>query len=215
MALSHIALEVRASSAKARFLHRPRDCLSCPHTRVKPPCRKRHPPRYTAYCRFGIAQSRADWTPNPPTHTVPSRSSRRDAITCPSTSGYRLSVAPFQLTRPANVPIHRVPSRARANYECHSGRVLTRRRLPEDTVVTPSKRNKPNSRAEPEIPIGRLGHRVDAPFEEPVSDGPRGMRILADIERRIERKRSSAADQSGARQQEYAHVWSERCAHWP
>ena len=55
--MSDIALEDRASIAKARTLHRPRECLSCPHTKPKRLCRRRHPPRSTACCRFGLRRA--------------------------------------------------------------------------------------------------------------------------------------------------------------
>src|SRR5208283_5088740 len=49
--------------------------------------------------------------PSVPAHTVPSRSSSSDVTNCVPSSGYRVSLPPFQLTSPANVPIQSVPSR--------------------------------------------------------------------------------------------------------
>src|ERR1019366_7121313 len=49
--------------------------------------------------------------PSVPAHSVPARSSSSDVTNCPSSSGYRVSLPPFQLTSPTNVPIQRVPSR--------------------------------------------------------------------------------------------------------
>ena len=149
-----------------------------------------------------------------PAHTVPSRSSSSDVTKAGPTSGYSVSLLPFQLTSPAKVPIQSVPSRRHEQSVRRVGKLLPRRWLPGDSVKS-IEAEQTEFGAEPQIPIGRLGHREDRAHGEPVSGCPRRMPVLADVERRIERERSLAAEQSSARQQEYAHVRSEHCAHWP
>ena len=48
-------------------------------------------------------------------------------------------------------------------------------------------------RAEPEIPIGRLGNRVDVALDEATPDSPRHVRILADLKRGIQGEAATAA----------------------
>src|SRR5262249_32132290 len=43
-------------------------------------------------------------------------------------------------------------------------------------------------RAEPEVAIGCLSDRVDRAAKEPVANPPRGVRVLAEVQRRIERE---------------------------
>src|SRR5208337_2600308 len=76
--------------------------------------------------------------------------------------------------------------------------LLTRGWWPGDTAITVETKQS-EFRAEPEIPIGRLGHRVDVTEREPVPDGPRGMRVLADIERRVQRQNRSRPEQEDER----------------
>ena len=98
-AASHNALEDRASIAKARTVHRPRDRLYCPHTKTKPFGLECRPARSTAYCRF-VSRRAGQWEyPNPPAHTVPLWSSSSANTSCVSSSGYRVSLAPFQLDK--------------------------------------------------------------------------------------------------------------------
>ena len=68
-----------------------------------------------------------------------------------------------------------------------AGEMLTRRGLPGDSVNA-IKAKQAEFAAQPEIPIGRLSHREDGAHGEPVPGGPRGMRVLADIQRRVQRK---------------------------
>ena len=50
-------------------------------------------------------------------------------------------------------------------------------------------------RSEPEITVGRLGHREGCARRESVADSPGGMPVLADVEGRIERKSGPVASQ--------------------
>ena len=77
--------------------------------------------------------------------------------------------------------------------------MLTRRWLPGDTANA-IEAKQAEFRAEPEIPIGRLGNRVDVAQGEPIPDGPRRMRVLADVERGIQREAATAACHENAQQ---------------
>ena len=72
--------------------------------------------------------------------------------------------------------------------------MLTRRWLPGDTANA-IEAKQAEFRAEPEIPIGCLGHRVDVAHGEPVPDGPRGVRVLVDVERGVQGESAGAARQ--------------------
>ncbi len=61
-------------------------------------------------------------------------------------------------------------------------KMLTRRWLPGDTSNT-IEAKQPEFRAEPEVSVARLGNGVDIAFEEAVPGGPRGVRVLTDIQR--------------------------------
>ena len=110
-------------------------------------------------------------------------------------SGYRVSLAPFQLTRPASVPIQRVPSLAASRPGDGAAReMLTRWWLPGDAAVA-IEAKQAEFRAEPKIAIRSLGNRVDIAFEEPFPNGPRGVRVLADVQRWVQRENATAARQ--------------------
>ncbi|MGH9880108.1 MAG: hypothetical protein ACRD6N_01630, partial [Pyrinomonadaceae bacterium] len=68
-----------------------------------------------------------------------------------------------------------------------TGELLTSTRLPEGkaNAVEAKQAELP---AEPQIPVGRLCHREDGAEIEAVPGGPRGMRVLADLQRRVERE---------------------------
>ena len=50
-------------------------------------------------------------------------------------------------------------------------------------------------RAQPKITVGRLRDGVDRPIQESVAEGPRDMRVLADIQRWIQRSKSGRPEQ--------------------
>ena len=79
------------------------------------------------------------------------------------------------------------------------GETLALGRVPRDdaNAIEAKKAELPT---EPEIPIWRLGHRVDVADGEPVPDGPRGMRVLADLQRRVQRERARGGGQQHAGQ---------------
>ena len=72
--------------------------------------------------------------------------------------------------------------------------MLTRRCLPGD-AANAIEANQAELRAEPEIPTGRPGNRVDIAIDEPTPDGPRSMRVLADIQGWIQRKNRRRPEQ--------------------
>ena len=109
-----------------------------------------------------------------PAHTVPSRSSNSDATNC-------LELQLRALGQLAAAPGYKAGKRA--NPESAVARdeqavdvfvreMLTRGWLPGDTANA-IEAEQAEFRAEPEIPIGCLGHRVDVAQGEPVPDGPR------------------------------------------
>jgi hypothetical protein len=69
--------------------------------------------------------------------------------------------------------------------------MLTGRWFPADTANA-IEAEQAEFRAEPEIPIGCLGNRVNGPLEKPVPNGPRVMRVLGDVEGWIQREAASA-----------------------
>jgi hypothetical protein len=60
-------------------------------------------------------------------------------------------------------------------------------------------------RAQPKIAIGRLRNAVDVSFDEPASDGPRVVRVLADVERWIQGNAAIAAEH-----EKYEQRWVRR-----
>jgi hypothetical protein len=76
--------------------------------------------------------------------------------------------------------------------------MLTRGWLPSDTAH-PVEAKQAEFRAEPEIPIGRLGNGVDVAQGEPVLDGPRSVPILADLQRWIKRQNGRSPEQQAQR----------------
>src|SRR5271165_5132213 len=65
--------------------------------------------------------------------------------------------------------------------------MLTRRWLPGGTANA-IEANQAEFRAGPEIPVRRLGDRVDIAKGEPVPDPPRGACVLADLQRWVQRQ---------------------------
>ena len=67
------------------------------------------------------------------------------------------------------------------------GELLTRRWVPREKANA-IEAKQAEFGPQPEIPIGRLGHRVDVAQGEPVPDRPRVVRVLADLQRRAQRE---------------------------
>jgi hypothetical protein len=65
-----------------------------------------------------------------------------------------------------------------------AGEMLARRRLPGDTPHA-IKTKQTEFRAHPQIAVGRLSYGVDHAFGKAFADLPRGVRVLADVERRV------------------------------
>ena len=59
--------------------------------------------------------------------------------------------------------------------------------------------------SQPEIAVGSLGDRTDCAFAESLANLPRRVRVLADVERRIDREGAEAACQKNARQRSRQH----------
>ena len=74
------------------------------------------------------------------------------------------------------------------------GEMLIRWRLPEDSS-DPIEANEGVLSSQPEIAVGRLGNRGDGAFGKALADLPRRVRVLADVERRIQRERTRAPRQ--------------------
>ena len=67
------------------------------------------------------------------------------------------------------------------------GELLTCGRLPASEVKAIETKQS-EFPAEPQIAVGCLGHREDGAQRVSVPDGPRGVRVLADLQRRVERE---------------------------
>ena len=80
--------------------------------------------------------------------------------------------------------------------DCCVRQVLTRRRLPGDAAITVESKQA-EFRAKPKITIRRLGNRVDIALEEPIPNGPGGVRVLANLQRGAQRE--SARQQQASR----------------
>ena len=76
--------------------------------------------------------------------------------------------------------------------------MLTRRWLPGDTANA-IEAKQAEFRAQPEIAIGRLGHREDGADGEPVPGSPRSVPVLADIQRWVQRQNRSRPEQEDER----------------
>ena len=101
--------------------------------------------------------SRRDVNEEPPTQTVPLRSSRIEAISKPARSGYRVSLPSLQLAKPPIVPIQKVP--IAGDMEVHdkiTGKLFAIQRwlpmLDADTVEP----KQPETSAQPDVAIWRL-----------------------------------------------------------
>ena len=71
---------------------------------------------------------------------------------------------------------------------------LTRWRLPGDASDA-IEAHQAELRTQPEIPVGRLGNGEDGAFNKAVADLPRHVRVLADVECRVQRERTGTAGQ--------------------
>ena len=78
--------------------------------------------------------------------------------------------------------------------------MLTRRRLKWNNSY-PIEAKQAEFGPQPEIAVGRLGNRGDGAFRKSLADPPRGVRVLADVERGIEREGARPHRQQNARQQ--------------
>ena len=195
-------VEGPVSIATARPSLPPRECPCCLRTdrsRRSPDCRPR---RSTGRCHCRIAQSfPGGGNDSTPTQTVPSRSSRSLMIFCPPISGYCVSLAVLPTGQPLTGPDpERAVARGEQAVNLAGGEMLIRWRLPGDSS-DPIEANEGVLRSQPEIAVGRLGNRGDGAFGKALADLPRRVRVLTDVERRIERERTRAPRQQQAREQ--------------
>ena len=77
--------------------------------------------------------------------------------------------------------------------------MLTLRRLPRDVPDTVEAKQA-ELRTQPEITVGRLGNRDDLAFGKAVAELPRRVRVLVNVQRRIQRERGRAPRQQDASQ---------------
>ena len=83
---------------------------------------------------------------------------------------------------------------AEQTVDARDGRLLASRRLPPyEPDAVEMKESGPAP--EPQVAVGCLGHRENAVQREPVADRPRRVRVLADLERRIQREEGSRCEQ--------------------
>ena len=78
--------------------------------------------------------------------------------------------------------------------------MLVRWRLPGDGPHAIESKQA-EVRAQPEKTVGRLSNGADAAFEKTLADLPRRVRVLAHIQRRIQRERARTPRQQHAGQQ--------------
>src|ERR1039458_1689816 len=72
--------------------------------------------------------------------------------------------------------------------------MLAGRRLPGESA-RPVKTQQSVFRSQPEIAVRRLSNLTDCAFGETLADPPRRVRVLADVERRIERHNGGRPEQ--------------------
>ncbi len=90
-------------------------------------------------------------------------------------------------------------SRGQQSRHVIAGKMCTRRRLPwvgANTIET----KKAEFRAQPDISVGRLSNRVDPASGKAFAIFPGGMRVLAYVQRWVERERTRAACRDDAAQ---------------
>ena len=85
-------------------------------------------------------------------------------------------------------------ARSQQPYNEIVGKLLARRQLPWDGTNA-IESQQPEIRAEPQITVRRLRDCCDPAFEKTVADGPRGVRVLIDVEGRVQGRRNAAARQ--------------------
>src|SRR5262245_10198507 len=71
---------------------------------------------------------------------------------------------------------------------CARGELLAERGLPRDVADTVEAKQA-KLRTQPKITVGRLGNGIDGAFGKPLADLPRRVRILTNVQRRIQRQR--------------------------
>src|SRR5262249_47881870 len=76
-------------------------------------------------------------------------------------------------------------------------------RLPGDGANT-IEAQQPKLRTQPEITVRRLGNRADDTFGKAVADPPRGVRVLTNVQRRIQRQHRRTPRQQHPNQQQAA-----------
>ena len=186
---NRITLGARAPIARVQNPCPPRACRHGPHATSRrigrnAGCRLR---RNT--CRDLLALHRGDRR---------GHSSRRPT---PSHDGPRAATSPsfIELGDPGQAPVapagqafKRPESREcrlvrSADWRRWHGQLLTGRRLPPDEAHAVEVKETELA-PQPQVAVGCLGHRGDAAQRESVTDRPRGVRVLADLERRIRGK---------------------------
>ena len=178
------------SFAKARIEQQPRDCQSRPHTKTKQLYRRHRLPRSNVRRRFLLRKAGRDFA-SEPAHTVPSRSSNSDATKCSTELR-----TPGQLAAPPGYKagIRANPESAVARNEQAVDVVCRADADPQRLPWAPSNAIEAEQTefcAQPEISVGCLGHCIDVALEEPIPDGPCAMRVLADLQRWVQRKNTT------------------------
>jgi HD-like signal output (HDOD) protein len=83
--------------------------------------------------------------------------------------------------------------------------LLIRWRLPLN-VLQAIEAEQTEFRSKPEKTVGRLSNRIDRTFRKAVPDLPRCMRVLADVQRWIQCKRSGATGQQNGKPEQLEHT---------
>src|SRR5262245_26739809 len=94
--------------------------------------------------------------------------------------------------------------------------MLTRRRLPGNGLH-PIEANQTKLRTQPEVAVGRLSNGADDPFGKAFADLPRRVRVLIDVQRRIqcEDRRTRQQDHPSQQKAWWEHESSQKlqCLH--
>src|SRR5262249_55663614 len=128
-----------------------------------------------------------------PHRAFPIFQKREDRLPCKLGIGSELAVFPTRESFKGANPKSPVP-RSQQPANPAGRKLLARRRLPVDGPNT-IEAKQPEFRSQPEITVPRLGDGVDAALEKPVTNPPRGVCVLTDVERGIQRE--------GAREQRH------------
>jgi len=201
----------RASFATVRCTLRPRDWPCGPHIRRALPgqnCRLLHSTE-PCHSESRKASPRKSPVRRPRPFPHGPQGARRHSVHQAPCTGSASRPPTCQPLRRANpkTPIARDEQASNIT----AGEMLTRRRLPGD-CPHPIETKQAKFGTQPDITIGSLSNRRDPAFDKSISDRPGSVRILTDVERRVQRGSTRAARQQNA-QRQHGSGWSADYVH--